>query len=162
MNYLPDGSITFNSIPEMYYDLFMEIGLAVRAQDQYLYDQDTLNPIKFKDKFIKASVDGTPLYAGRNDIVFEPDKNYSLIARLFELYLDKCTHSDDGDLLQGYIAHYIEDDGAKEKQRVCVKTYGRGVIESAFYFNIYLAYIDCLFRVAGYVPHLEMFDVRPV
>lgn len=158
MNYLPNGTVYFDNIFDMYYDLFSEIGLGINAQ-QYLYDQDTQITIQFKEKYIKASIDGQPVYAGRNDIVFEPAKNYTLMARLFEYYLDKCQNSDDGDLLQGYIAHYIDDDEKKEKQRVVVKTAGRGEISSQFYFNVYLAYIDCLFRIAGYCADLSNFDI---
>lgn len=158
MNYLPNGTVYFDNIFDMYYDLFSEIGLGINAQ-QYLYDQDTQITIQFKEKYIKASIDGQPVYAGRNDIVFEPTKNYTLMARLFEYYLDKCQNSDDGDLLQGYIAHYIDDDEKKEKQRVVVKTAGRGEISSQFYFNVYLAYIDCLFRIAGYCADLSNFDI---
>ena len=82
------------------------------------------------------------------------------MTRLFEYYLDKCQNSDDGDQLQGYIAHYIDDDETKEKQRVVVKTVGRGEISSQFYFNVYLAYIDCLFKIAGYNADLSNFDIK--
>lgn len=159
MIYYANGTVGFENIWDLYYDLFSEIGLGINNQ-QYLYDQDTQTTIMFKDKYIKASINGQPVYAGRNDVVFEPAKNYTLMARLFEYYLDKCQHSDDGDMLQGYIAHYIDDDAAKEKQAVVVKTAGRGLIQSAFYFNIYLAYIDCLFKIAGYNADLRNFDIK--
>lgn len=159
MNYYANGTIGFDNIYDMYYDLFSEIGLGINAQ-QYLYDQDTQVTITFKEKYIKASINGQPIYAGRNDVVFEPAKNYTLMARLFEYYLDKCQQSDDGDLLEGYIAHYIDDDETKEKQRVVVKTVGRGEISSNYYFNIYLAYIDCLFKIAGYNANLTNFDIK--
>lgn len=159
MIYLPNGTVIFDNIFDMYYDMFSEIGLGINSQ-QYLYDQDTQTVIQFKEKYIKASINGQPVYAGRNDIVFEPAKNYTLMTRLFEYYLDKCQNSDDGDQLQGYIAHYIDDDAAKERQRVVVKTVGRGEISSQFYFNIYLAYIDCLFKIAGYNADLSNFDIK--
>lgn len=159
MIYLPNGTVVFDNIFDMYYDMFSEIGLGINSQ-QYLYDQDTQIVIQFKEKYIKASINGQPVYAGRNDIVFEPAKNYTLMTRLFEYYLDKCQNSDDGDQLQGYIAHYIDDDEAKEKQRVVVKTAGRGEISSQFYFNVYLAYIDCLFKIAGYNADLSNFDIK--
>lgn len=132
MIYYANGTVGFENIWDLYYDLFSEIGLGINSQ-QYLYDQDTQTTIMFKDKYIKASINGQPVYAGRNDVVFEPNKNYTLMARLFEYYLDKCQHSDDGDLLCGYIAHYIDDDATKEKQAVVVKTQGRGLIQSDFY-----------------------------
>ena len=165
MNYLPNGQITFINFSDMYYDLFMELGLGIDA-NSYLYDQDTDMPILFKEKYIKANITGAPLYQGRNDIIFDPPKNYSLMDKLFGFYLDKCKNSDDGDILRGYIAHYIEDDPTKTKQRVVVKTVpveqgGRGLIESEFYFNVYLAFIDCIFRIAGYNPNLQNFDIPP-
>ena len=159
MIYYANGTVGFENIWDLYYDLFSEIGLGINSQ-QYLYDQDTQTTIMFKDKYIKASINGQPVYAGRNDVVFEPNKNYTLMARLFEYYLDKCQHSDDGDMLQGYIAHYIDDDATKEKQAVVVKTQGRGLIQSDFYFNIYLAYVDCLFKIAGYNVVLNNFDIK--
>ena len=162
MNYLLDGTVTFNDIYDLYNELFMELGLYI-GPDQYLYEQDTAMPIRLKDKFIKATINpNIPLYAGRNDILFEPNRNYSLIASLFCYYLDKCQHTDDGDILQGYIANFIDDNPEKDKQRVAVKTKGRGEISSAYYYNIYLAYIDCIFRIAGYVPNLYNLDIKEV
>lgn len=165
MYYLPNGQITFTDFTDMYYDLFMELGLGING-NSYLYDQDTDMPILFKEKYIKANINGAPLYQGRNDIIFDPAKNYSLMDRLFGFYLDKCKNSDDGDILRGYIAHYIEDNPEKTKQRVVVKTVpieqgGRGLIESDFYYNVYLAFIDCIFKIAGYAPNLQNFDVEP-
>lgn len=159
MIYFANGTSGFENMTDMFYDLFSEIGLGINSQ-QYLYDQDTQIVLMFRDKYIKASITGQPLYAGRNDIVFEPQKNYTLMTRLFEYYLDKCQNSDDGDMLQGYIAHYIDDNETKEKQRVVVKTMGRGEISSNYYYNIYLAYIDCLFKIAGYNVDLNNFDIR--
>jgi hypothetical protein len=155
----PDnGKMVFDSIPELYYDLLMEIGLAVK--DQYIYIQGG-NFLKCGDKFIKVSLDGSPIYPGRNDIIFDPPNNYALISFLFGYYLDQCQDSEDGDILQGYIAHYIDDDSAREKQRVVVQTRGRGELCSNFYYNIYLAYIDCIFTIAGYNVDLSNFDVKP-
>ena len=51
MNYLPNGQITFVNFSDMYYDLFMELGLGIDA-NSYLYDQDTDMPILFKEKYI--------------------------------------------------------------------------------------------------------------
>ena len=144
-----NGTVGFANIYDMYYDLFNEIGLSINSEG-LLYDQDTGNIIQFKEKNIKASINNQPIYPGRNDILFEPDKNYQLIVSLFGFYIDKCTNSEDGDTLCGYIANYIDDNETKDKQRVVVKTAGRGEIISNFYYNIYLAYIDCIFRIAGY------------
>lgn len=159
MFYTPNGTVMFTDIPDMFYDLFTEIGLGING-DSYLYDQDSGVPILFKEKYIKASVNGSPIYAGRNDIVFDPANNYGLISHLFGYFLDKAQNSEDGDTLGGYIAHYIDDDPTKEKQRVVVKTLSRGEIGSMFYYNIYLAYIDCIFRISGYNVDLSNFDIK--
>lgn len=154
-----NGVMMFTSFEDLYYDLFMEMGIGIRGQ--YLYEQDTDNDIKFGDSYIKVSLDGQPVYAGRNEILFEPAQNYQLISTLFGYYLDKAQNSEDGDILQGYIAHYNDDDANREKQRVVVKTKGRGEIASNYYYQIYLAFIDCIFRIAGYNVDLSNFDVQP-
>ena len=59
------------------------------------------------------------------------------------------------------IAQYIDDDEAREKQRVVVKTAGRGEISSDYHYNIYLSYIDCIFKIAGYNTDLSNFDIKP-
>lgn len=158
MQFSSNGKMTFNSIEELYSDLFMSIGLAVKNNYAYLQDGDFL---KCGDKFIKVSLIGEPVYPGRNDIIFDPSMNYSLMSFMFGFYLDQCQHSEDGDMLGGYIAHYIEDDELKEKQRVVVKTINRGFIESNFYYNLYLAYIDCIFKIDGYDVDLSNFDIKP-
>jgi hypothetical protein len=157
MQLLSNGFKVYDSLGELYYDLFTEIGLAI-GPDQYLYDQDTRQPLVFKEKYIKASITGEPVYPGRNDIVFDPAGNYALISTLFGYYLDKAIRSEDGDMVGGYIAHYIDDDDEKMKQRVVVRSSTRGDISSAYYYNIYLAYIDCIFKVAGDNVDLSNFD----
>lgn len=149
----------FTNVQELYYDLFNEIGLSI-GPNGYLYDQDTGNCIQFEEKYIKYSFGPEPIYAGRNEIVFEPNMNYKLIDRLFGYYLDKCQHDEDGDKLGGYIAHFT-DETPERKQRVVVKTLGRGEISSEWYWFIYLAFIDCIFRIAGYAVDLSNFDIEP-
>lgn len=156
--YNPDGTISFNTYIEMQYDLFNEIGLAINGQS-YVYDQDTGIQLKIKDKYIKASVNGEPIYTGKSDVAFEPGRNYSLINYLFGYYLTKAQNTEDGDILCGYTAHFIDDNPEKDKQRVVVKTIGRGDIASDYYYNIYLAYFDVIFRIAGYIPNLKNFDI---
>ena len=52
MNFLPNGKMIFDDIYEMYFQLFAEIGLGIN-QNQYLYDQDSMIVLKYKDKYIK-------------------------------------------------------------------------------------------------------------
>ena len=161
MQILANGTKMYDDIHEVFYDLFMEIGLAV-DQNQYIYDQDTMQHIIFKDKYLKVSMCGEPVYPGRNDIAFEPQGNYSLMSTLFGYYLDKAQKSEDGDIIGGYIAHYIDDNEDKTKQRVVVRSATRGDISSNYYYNIHLAFIDCIFRIAGYSVDLSNIDPIPV
>lgn len=155
----PNG-LVFKDFNDLIFNYFVEMGMSVDANN-YLYDQDIGNNIKYKGKMIKACITDTPVYAGMNDILFDPIHNYGLISTLFGTYLDKCQNSDDGDILGGYIAHGIEDDPAKTgKQRVCVKTVNRGEIASNYYNNIFLAYIDCTFKISGYMIDLSPFDIE--
>jgi len=159
MNYLPDGTLVFDSTCDMFYNMFMEMGIGVRP-DNYIYDQDNGDEmIKFKDKLIKASIhDGIQVYAGMNDIVFEPEQNYSLMACLFGLYLDKCLNGLDGYPQIDYVAHYIYDNDTKDKQQVVVKT-KQGLIASDFYYNVYLGYVQCIFNIAGNRVNLSNLDI---
>ena len=155
-----NGIAYFNDLNDLYYNYLLEMGLAINA-NQYLCYQDSGQILQFKGKFIKASVNNVPVYAGLNDILFDPLHNYGMIATLFGLYLDQCQNADDGDILNGYIAHYIEDNpNDKTMQKVTVKTFGRGEISSNYYHNVFLAYIDCTFRVSGTNVDLSAFDIE--
>lgn len=159
MNYLANGKVTFDDVYEMFYHLFTEIGLGI-SNNQYLYDQDTGIELRFKDKYIKATVHPIEIYAGRNDIVFDPARNYNLMVTLFGYYIDKESHDPDGDKI-GFIAQYIENEFAskeRERQRVVVKT-SRGDIASQYYYNIYLGYIECIFILSeNFSVDLSNFD----
>ena len=165
MIYLPNGAIQFNDLGELYYELFMEMGLYVKSTDSYLYDQDTSMPIMFDSKYVKASINNMPVYAGANDIVFDPARNYKLISQLFGYYITKCQYSEDGDLLKGFNAWYdeslVDEKTGFEKKKVTIKTEGRGFIESQYYFQIYLSFIDCIFKINEKVVDLSNFDCPP-
>ncbi len=150
---------TFSSIPELYFDLFNEMGFGLRSNG-YLYDQDTDNFLTYDNLYIKASLNGQEIYAGNNEVIFDPAHNYKLINTLFGYFLDKCQQSEDGDILQGFRAYYTEDD-INKKQRVVVKTVGRGEISSKWYWGIYLSFIDCIFAINGYDVDLSNFDIEP-
>lgn len=160
MMYLPDGSIKFTDINDLMINYLSEMGLAVDA-NQYLYDQETGTILQYREKSIKVSINGIPAYAGQNDIVFDPYHNYGIVNTLFGMYIDRCQDTDDGDILQGYISHGVEDVPTREhdRQRVVVKTMGRGEIASNYYKAIFLAFADCTFKVGGYNVNLQEFDV---
>lgn len=160
MVYNMDGTVSFTSIPDLQYDLFSEMGISIDRNTGYIYEQDVGTLIMLNGKYIKASMAGEPIYINKDkEVAFEPDKNYKLVSTIFGWYLDKAQRSEEGDILGGYIAHYIDDNPEKDKQRVVVKTQARGEISSNYYYRIYLAYFDCILRIAGYNPSLQNFDV---
>lgn len=147
MTILSDGSFQFNSMGEMYHNLFMMIGLGING-NQYLYDQDSGNILKFKDKYIKASIDDSmPLYAGMTDIVFEPARNYALTNNIVGYYIDKESNSEDGDRI-GYISLGIEDKDV-EWHSAIVQTKKKGTIQTRFYRQAYLALLEVIFDLEG-------------
>lgn len=146
------GQLIFDDRPEMFYHLFGEMGLDINREG-YLYDIETKDIIKYKDKYLKTTqYPGIPVYAGRNDMVFEPIGNYNLMVSLFGYYLDKEFPP------EFFIAQYIEDDSTNTLQRVCVKT-SQGDIYSPFYNNIYLGYCYCVFALGGQDVFLNNFDI---
>lgn len=151
--------LKFTDFNDLIVNYISEMGLAVDS-NMYLYDQDSGNILKFKDKSIKISINGIPAYGGVNDIVFNPAHNYAICSTLFGMYINRCQDTDDGDLIQGYIAHSLEDmPGSKEFQRVVIKSIGRGEIASNYYRNAFLGFIDCTFRISGYNLDLSPFDI---
>lgn len=161
MIFLANGKVQFNDVFEMFYHLFTEIGLAI-DNNGYLYDQDTGIRLKFKDKYIKATVQPVEIYAGRNDIVFDPVRNYNLMISLLGYYIDKESMSPDGDRIR-YIAQYTDMEGMKsgkerDRQRVVIKT-AQGDICTNFYYNIYLSYSEAIFNLGGnFAVDLSNFD----
>ncbi len=159
-----NGKMYFSDVNEMYYELFLEIGLGVNSS-QYIYDQDTGIVLKYKDKHIKMNFNNN-VYAGNNDIVFDPSTNYNLMVTLFGYYIEKETN--EGKNI-GYIAQFTEDDqskafvakGERFKQRVVVKT-THGDICSNYYYNLYLAYIEIIFILSENNDYdLSNFDILP-
>ena len=148
----------------MYYNLFLEIGLATNS-DHYIYDQDTGIVLKYEDKYMKMSFTDN-VYAGRNDMVFDPISNYKLIVTLLGYYIEK--ESNSGNDI-GYIADFKEEEGKKGfyskkeryKQRVVIKT-KYGDLFTNFYYNLYLAYIEAIFILSGESNYdLSNFDILP-
>lgn len=152
MNFLPNGCIQFEDLGEMWYNLFLEMGLALDANG-YLYDIDTHIQIRFKDKLIKADVRNNTIYAGRSDIVFDPANNYFLTATVMGYYLDKFGQD------INFSAYYIEDNEDKDKQRVVVKYKNGTEMYSNFYNNVYLAFVETIFRLSDQVVDLSGFDI---
>ena len=163
MYYTPQGTIAFYNIFDLMADYFYEMNLKV--YNTYLCHADTKKCLMFQGNAIRVPMTPDPIYPMMNTIIYDPTRNisvYPITAALFGLYLDQCKDpdNDDGDILQGYIAHYVEDNADRTKQKVTVKTKGRGEISSEFYSNVFLAYYDCTFRISGHNNFdLKAFDV---
>lgn len=154
----PQGKIAFNTIAERDYNLFMIIGLGIN-KEQYLYDQDTGTILNYRGKYIKATITEMPVYAGRNDIVFDPSRNYNMMATLLGYYIDKESTSEDGDII-GFISQGVEDTKDKEFHRLFIQTKYKGRIESDWFHCGYLGFIDCIFKLDGQNVDLHNFDIR--
>jgi hypothetical protein len=84
---------------------------------------------------------------------------------LFGYGLDKATKSEDGDLIGGYVANFLDDNEDRTKQRVVVRSKTYGDIASQFYFNVYLGYIELLFKIFEGIDtqvDLSKFDIIEV
>ena len=147
--------IIYDTKEEMYYNMYMEMGLFVNAQG-YLQDQDTGIVIRFKDKFIKTSLNpNVVVYTGKTDTEFDPKKNFNLMATLMGYYIDKREH---GEEPIGYISQGIYDIKAEQLHSVFIKSH-TGLYESDLYHNSYLGFIDCIFKMGGILTDLHKFDI---
>ena len=165
-----NGKTFFNDMGELFYNLFLEIGLGIN-QDQYIYDQDSGIVLKCKDRYIKASINNTPVYAGKNDIVFDPANNYNLIVWLLSYYAEKEEANGEGNV--SYMSHFTEpevyisrktdrDTTKRYRQRVVIVTRSGQNLHTGFYYNLYLAFIEAIFILSGNDEYdLSNFDVVP-
>lgn len=157
MNFTPDGRMTFDSYGELLYNLFSEIGLGIDDTNQYLFDLDSRITLKFNDKYIKANVNNMPIYAGKNDIIFDPLHNYGLMVKMFGYYIDKESNNEDREVPFNFISHGIIESDDRQQQKIFIDT-NLGRIESNFYYCGYLGYIECIFKIAGFNVFLKNFD----
>lgn len=142
---------------EMFRNLIMEMGLEL-SSDGYLRDQETKNIIRYKEKYIKVSITPEPAYAGSTDVILELHNSFDIIQKLFGYYLEYAQNTEDGDITGGIIAWFIDELPDKSKQRVVLRTVNRGDISSDYYFNILLAFCDCIFKISGSNVVLQNLD----
>lgn len=159
------GKFHFSDLGEMLYNLFLEIGLSINANG-YIFDQQTGIVLKYKEHFMKCTFNNEPIYAGKNDIVFDPVNNYQLMELLLGYYLEK--EEANGNDHQ-FIAHFRDDEvkrteankGERFKQRIILRT-KCGDICTQYYYNLYLAYSEAIFLLAGSDEYdLSNFDILP-
>ena len=157
--FAPDGTVSFVTYGDMYFHLFIEMGLSIN-KDGHLFDQEagSNNPLLFDGKTIKAATNDQPIYIGENEVAFDPTTNYSVMSKLFYYFLDK--YAQDEESSYKYISNSIEDNPEKDKQCVCIKT-DKGKIYSKFYYNLYLGFIEMIFMLnQSYSVDLSNFDIK--
>ena len=142
-----DGTISFNDVFELNYNLFNTIGLSVNSE-QYLYDQDTGIVLKYNDKSIKSATAPMNVYAGKNDVIFDPAENYDMMVKLFGYWLDKEISIGENPKIAPFVSQYIEDNPEdKMKQRVSVCLANGVTYTSRYYNKLYLGYMELIFLV---------------
>jgi hypothetical protein len=152
MQYLPNGEFQYDNVNELYYNLFLEIGLFIN-QHQYIQDTDTGIVLQYKKRYIKADLSGNPVYAGVTDVIFDPPHNYGLISTLLGYYIDKKT-AEGEDI--GYTAQAVVD--TDDYHQVLVRT-THGDVLSKPYHNVYLGYIEVIMTLGGTRVDLRNLDI---
>lgn len=158
MKFNQNREIIFDDFSELCYNMLMQIGLGINEKG-YLYDQDagTMNPLKSKDKYIKASINGAPIYTGPNDIAFDPVKNYNLALYILGYYIDKLAVVEGNDI--GYISQGIEDNDDKTCHRAFIDSREYGRLYSKFYHISSLGYTELIFKTGGTNTDMSNFDL---
>ena len=140
------GETVYDDVYELYYNMFNAIGLSVNSENK-LYDQDTQTFLLYNNHFIKANINNSAVYAGKNDVLFDPYHNYNIMVTLFGTWLDKEINFY-GNNIQ-YISQYIDDDKDPEdpKQRFVLKT-ASGEYRSKWYHNLWLGYAEIIMAIS--------------
>ena len=156
MKFTINGDTMFDDFSELCYNLMMQIGLGIN-RDGYVYDQDTGITLKSRDKYLKASVDGSPIYTGSNDIAFDPVKNYVITLFMLGYYIDKMREMDGEDI--GFISQGIEDNDDKSYHRAFIDCSKYGRIYSKFYHISSLGYVELIFKLGDMNTDISNFDL---
>lgn len=151
--------IMYDNTYELFYNFFLELGVFVNQQG-YLQDSDTNIVLRYNDKFIKASLNpNIPIYPGKTDIAFDPAHNFKLISSLLGYYIDKREASEDPIDYGSQGIFDIRDENGIQYHQVFVKT-SKGVsYSSKYYHNVYLGFIDCIFKLSGSNVDLSNLDI---
>lgn len=121
--------------------IMQEIGLSVDKQNR-VYDQDTRQPILFKDKNMKFSSQHNVALSG-NDMVFDPANNKGLMSSLFDYYTQKL-EDEEGVYVSGHFEESTEDG----KMAVTLMM-NNNQIKTNSYTNNSLSYLEAIKRLNG-------------
>lgn len=140
-------------------DLLYAIGINVNPTDNTLIDQETGEPILFKERNIKVTRNAMkPAYISTNDVKLEPadPRCTKLMSRLFGFYLDKTSEMGD---IPNVLTYYFDDneDGTTE---IVIKYENGTTFISNAYRNKSIVYADAIFQIDGSFRYdLSKFDL---
>lgn len=148
---------------EIYNLLLSTIGLSFK--NGRLFDDDKGALLLFKNKYIAESESNI---IRADSMVFDLLNNRALTQYLFQVYIEKET--EEGDL---YLVNYgivFENDNKDRTiptRRKVLMVVGNGAqVETRFYYNESLAYIEAIFLISGtmplMLPDLSQFDSSEV
>lgn len=147
MHILPNGLTVLDTKGELYYHLLLEMGLGI-DRNQHLYDQTSGDTLSFKDRYIKYSIKDEPIYAGKDEVIFTIDENWSLFMSIFAHFLDTLANDSDSDI--EVISHYTSLEPELEKTRLYVNynsksTGNAGQIVTNMFYDPWICYIEMIF-----------------
>lgn len=152
-----NGSMMFNDVGELTYNVLMAIGLDIK--NEYVFDQDNGEPIMFQGKMIKASVDSNnPCYAGQNDVTFDILTNVRLVTTLLGYCIDKETALNGFSCLSHFIEESQDEDPANRSTALSIKMSDYSTKTTKYYYNKCLKYIHAIFLVYDDNVDLSNFD----
>lgn len=153
-----NGTMMFDDVFDLTYNLLTEIGLNIR--NGYIFDQDNTSgePLQFQGRMIKATVDrNIPCYAGQGEITFDILDNVRLVTTLLGYCIDKET------ALNGFscLSHFIEElptDDIIRPTALSIKMPDYSTRSTKYYYNKCLKYIHAIFLIYEDNVDLSNFD----
>lgn len=122
------------------------IGLSIK--NNYIYDDDNFDFLLYGNGMLKIANTGI---FHRNDSVFDPIFSLKQIQYLFTVYTKK-EEQDNGLYIQSLglntQIHQLDENLKASKYSLHVDT-NKGTIDTSFYFNIPLAYIEAIYRISN-------------
>ena len=164
MHILPRGATVLDTKGELYYHLLLEMGLGI-DRNQHIYDQTTGDTLSFKDKYIKCAVNNQPIYAGKDEVIFSIDENWSLFMSIFAHFLDTLANDNDSDI--EVVSHYTTLEQDLEKTRLFVNYHKKsdgtsGQIVTNLFFDPWICYVEMIFLLNGNITFdFANFDHKP-
>lgn len=156
MRILPNGSMRFEDVFELTYELFNEMEFVVRP-DGSVIDTTTNNILAFNGNIIKASISPNDIkYAGQGEIVLDLLGNIKIVTTLFGHYLERKQR--EGMPFVSYFQDETESEDIKFSS-LTVKFDTIHSVTSGFFHNRCLKFIHMIFILEEQYVDLSNFDL---